>query len=437
MDEEKNLDETTPENTEENSDDNPVDIQSEKVEEPARKPLSTRQVINRVKTPVKAPVSERDATNKKKNYLIFSETILIFLLIGAVAYLVYGIYTGNLSKHKNAVIENQKLAQQIEEQEKKYEEIKKLKTAAEKNLASNLEELETSRGFVEKAKAEIKKLTDAGSPEKFKAEVAQKQEEINGLNERVEKLTRESEKASRKLAELEDEYNKLKTQLSTAEATRQTKQEEIKKIYGEYETKALKSLEELQSINSALEKGITVIEFAKELERITPVIDELKNNSESYSKLASYHLITAAFNSYKTSEEVWKRLSITYLPEKFFDLPKAELKLEMPIKEYRPWVDGMQVNWIYAQYYSKAAEALIKNKEDLQNTQCPACMDKLTVVCPKCSASGQCFVCNGHGIDENKGDTACTVCEGSGYCGLCRGKKEITCPVWMTTVRNQ
>jgi predicted nucleic acid-binding Zn-ribbon protein len=348
---------------EQDSSDNITDNEAEEIQEQVKKPLPARQGFNRSKTQVaKGPINTLDPIKKRMNMIIFAETIMIFLLIGSVVYLVWGIYTGNLSKHKNAVVENQKLAQQAEELQKKYDEAKKLKITAEKDLSKKQEELDSAKTFVEKANTEIKKLTEAGSPEKFKVELVQKQEEINGLNERLEKATKEYEESSKKLADLEEEYNRLKTELNTAKITKREKQEQIEKIYGEYETKALKSLEELKSINSVLEKGIDVIKFARELDRITPVIEEIKNGSEDYSMLASYHLITAAFDCYKTSLEIWKRLSITYLPEELFDLPKKELQLEAPIKGYRPWVDGMQINWLYAQYYLKSAEAIIKNR---------------------------------------------------------------------------
>ena len=376
----------------------------------------------------------RDPLKRKMAYIILFETIFIVILIAMQAYLVYKIHTSKTPKTPDI---SPKLQAQITELTTKLEETTRLKEASENEAESKKQEIVILKNDMEKASEEIKRLTEAQNPEKFTAEIEKKQEEINGLNDRLTKATRESEELSQKLAGLEEEYNKLKNELSAAEANKIAKQQELEKIYGEYEPKALKSLEELKSINSALENGIDVIKFAGELNRITPAIEELKKGAENYSKLASYHLIKAAFDSYKTSEEIWKRLSITYLPEEVFDLPKKELKLEAPIKEYRPWVDGMQINWLYARYYLSAAEALIKNKEDLQNTQCPACLDKLTIVCPKCGASGQCFICDGHGIDETKGDTACVLCEGSGNCSLCGGKKEITCPVWILTVRKQ
>ncbi|MBI4834970.1 MAG: hypothetical protein HY811_09165 [Planctomycetes bacterium] len=396
------------------------------------------------------PVSQSraEAGSKKMAFIIMFETLFVVILIGLSGFLLYKI--SELKKNGGGTngVKSQEDTQRIEELQKDLDKLKSDKESIEKKLEGKGNELNTKLTEFENLKIEKTSLEGKISliDTKLKSLESTKdglEKERNDLIEQLNPLQNENKLIKDQLNQNETEKNdltetikkltndidKLKLEKEALEEVRKNKQRDFERLYEEYAPNAIRVIEELRKFHGYLEKGMEIREFVRQLDNIRILVDEFRTAASNNSKLLSYQLIVKAYNAYQDSEDNWKKLTESNLPKELAGFRERVIKYEIPIREYRPWIDVIQVNWNLAKWSVDAAEATVYAKEDFKINQCPVCQGKHFTTCPKCNGSGECFTCLGKGNDETRGGTTCVVCEGSGKCPLCEGKKEITCPI--------
>jgi predicted nucleic acid-binding Zn-ribbon protein len=422
--------------------DAPEETPPEAVEPPPEEPVTEK--------PRYKPASQvrAEAGSKKMAFIIMFETLFVVILIGLCGFLLYKI--SEMKKNGSGIdsAQSQETIQKIEELQSDLGKLKSDKESIDKKLESKENELNTKLTDLENLKIEKSSLEEKISSINAKLEsfetskdgLERERDDLIGQlkplqteNKQIKDQLNQNEKDKKTLTEtitkLKNDIERLNREMDALDEAKKTKQRDFEKLYEEYAPNAIRVIEELHKFHGYLEKGMEIREFVRKLDVVRVFVDEFRNTASKNSKLLSYQLIIKAYNAYQESEENWGKLIRSSLPKELAGFSEKVIKYEVPIREYRPWVDIIQVNWNSAKWAVDAAEATVYAKEDFKIDQCPICQGKHFTACPKCSSSGECFTCLGKGNDETRGGTTCIVCEGSGKCPLCQGKKELPCPV--------
>lgn len=376
-------------------------------------------------------LAESEGLRRKMTYIILFETIFILIAVGMNVYSVLKIF--NLSKKiKEANInlnetanKNQNLDQTLtlitRDREKIANERDQWK--ADYNLLkSDADGLKTES---EKIQAELSKSVSENQALVLSKTEIEKQ--LKNTQEQMEELrTKLGAANDEKIAVLRQECDRLAKELVEIRNAITPKKVVFNKQYEEYLIQATKVIETLKNFQDTLTKGVDNRKFMRDFDQVKFAMDEFRMNTTAYSNLLSFRLIISSFDAYQDSDDCWKKISQANLPKEAGIFRDAVVKFEKQITEYRPWVDAIQINWQMAQCYLTTAEYIIQNHDDVDAIHCPICSDKYSIACPKCSSSGECYLCKGRGQTEN---SICFCCEGLGKCPFCKGKKEIPCPI--------
>lgn len=270
-------------------------------------------------------------------------------------------------------------------------------------------------------------------------------EALTEIKEQIEKLGKElagQVEEERRAEEARKEEECRLREAKEAERLAQEKREADEKrlaaerrrreeLYKEYLQKSEAFYDSLYRTNSDLQVGITLQVFGDRVRdmnfQYNKWVESLTNQEKLYP---SARLMEAALNRYLKSQEIWQKR----IGESDKDWPEVLDIL-------------LQNHWKKATILLSWAKECRQKSDVVQKQPCLVCEGKGKLICPVCSDTGKCPVCEGtgkykwdcpicsgtgkcsvcEGTGKWEGKMTCYRCSGTGKCSVCEGKGKMTC----------